>query len=94
MIAIMAILAIIFLTIVNVRSVRKVHTIHHPAGIEKHLSMALKCNKFNADRKRTFGPVRHCGAFPGIAMASTNSQDAFVKALSLQDALCLVSFDV
>ena len=53
-----------------------------------------KYNKFNADRKRTFGPVRHCGAFPGIAMASTNTQDAFVKALSLQDALCLVSFDV
>ena len=53
-----------------------------------------KCNKFNADRKRTFGPVRHCGAFPGIAMASTNTQDTYVKALSLQDALCLVSFDV
>ena len=59
-----------------------------------YFSSWLKCNKFNADRKRTFGPVRHCGALPGIAMASTNTQDAFVKALSLQDALCLVSFDV
>ena len=41
-----------------------------------------------------FDPARHCGTFPGITMTSTNTQDAKGKALSLQDALCPVSFNV
>ena len=53
-----------------------------------------KCKKSYADRTRIFGPARHFGTFHGIAMASINIQDATGKALSLQDALCLVSFDV
>ena len=39
-------------------------------------------------------PARHCGVLPNITMAPTNTQDALGKALSLQDALCLVSFSV
>ena len=41
-----------------------------------------------------FDPARHCGTSHDIAMASINTQDAKGKALSLQDALCVVSFKV
>ena len=61
------------------------------------LSLILRHHKNSekdAARTKIFGLVRQYGAFPGIAMVSTNAQDTKGGALTLhlQDALCLVSF--